>query len=361
MSIPSSTRENMKLSVVVVVFNMSREAPRTLRSLSVPYQRGISADDYEVLVIDSGSNPPFDASEIAELTGNFRLIRLDEPTDSPVTAVNLGLAQARGDLVCVMIDGARIATPGLLAAAIRADCSYPGAVISPLGWYLGFDMQAELLSRGHGTDDEDALLARIDWPSEGYRLFEVGVLDESNQHWQTRRQVTESNALFLRRAAWEDLGGMDERFASTAGGLVNLDTFTRAVEASEGRVILLLGEGTFHQIHGGFATNAVHDQRRRRMRAMYREYALIRGTSYVPPTIEPICIGSIPRVGAEVLHTASRLREERDLLARKVANMQASYIYRLAKPIRVASAWIRSLSGQNGLSEPTRAQSRTLQ
>jgi glycosyltransferase involved in cell wall biosynthesis len=350
----------MKLSVVVVVFNMSREAPRTLRSLSVPYQRDMSVDDYEVLVIDSGSNPPLDARALAELPSNFRIIRLNDPSDSPVTAVNLGLAQARGDLVCVMIDGARIATPGLLAAAIRADCSHPGAVISPLGWYLGFDMQAELVSRGHGAADEDALLARIEWPDEGYRLFDVGVLDESNQHWQTRGQVTESNALFLRRAAWEELGGMDVRFASTAGGLVNLDTFTRAVDASAGKVVLLLGEGTFHQIHGGFATNAVHDQRRRRMRAMYREYALIRGKSYVPPTIDPICIGTIPRVGAEVLHTASRLREERDFLARKVAHMQASYVYRLSKPIRVASEWIRSLSGNGGPAEPTRAPSRTM-
>lgn len=38
------------VSVVVVVYNMPREAPRTLHSLSAEYQRHIDADDYEVIV-----------------------------------------------------------------------------------------------------------------------------------------------------------------------------------------------------------------------------------------------------------------------------------------------------------------------
>jgi glycosyltransferase involved in cell wall biosynthesis len=335
----------MKLSVIVVVFDMSREAPRTLLSLSASYQRGIASEDYEVLVIDNGSSPPFDANELSSLTGNFRLIRVQEPRDSPAGAVNSALSQAQGELICVMIDGARIATPGLLAAALHADQAHAGAVISPLGWHLGFDVQADLLGRGHGRTDEDALLARIRWPSDGYRLFEIGVLDESNEHWQTRREIAESNALFLRRTAWQELGGLDARFASPGGGLINHDTFARAVEAADGRVVLLLGEGTFHQIHGGFTTNAVGHERKRRMRAIYREYAQIRGKSYAATSISPICHGCIPLVGAEALGPAARLRYERDVLARQLSQIQASYTYRLAKPIRAASAWIRSRRG----------------
>ena len=49
----------LAVSVVVVVYNMPREAPRTLHSLSASYQRHIDADDYEVIVVDNGSNPPF--------------------------------------------------------------------------------------------------------------------------------------------------------------------------------------------------------------------------------------------------------------------------------------------------------------
>jgi len=83
------------LSVVVVVYNMPREAPRTLLSLSATYQRHIDADDYEVIVVDNGSNPPFDPNEIAGLSGNFRLIRIDPAPPSPAQAINRGLAEAR--------------------------------------------------------------------------------------------------------------------------------------------------------------------------------------------------------------------------------------------------------------------------
>src|SRR5215831_3404124 len=93
---------------------MPREAPRTLLSLSASYQRHIDADEYEVIVVDNGSKPPLDRKEIDKLSGNFRLIRLDSPPPSPAHAVNCGLAEARGEIVGVMIDGARIVTPGLL-------------------------------------------------------------------------------------------------------------------------------------------------------------------------------------------------------------------------------------------------------
>ena len=129
------------LSVVVVVYNMPREAPRTLLSLSATYQRHINADDYEVIVVDNGSNPPFDPNEIAGLSGNFRLIRIDPAPPSPAQAINRGLAEARGDIIGVMIDGARIVTPGLLHFARHGAGLYDKAVVATLGWYLGNDFQ----------------------------------------------------------------------------------------------------------------------------------------------------------------------------------------------------------------------------
>jgi GT2 family glycosyltransferase len=46
---------NPKLSVIVVCFNMFREAQRTLYSLSSTYQRHVEPSDYQVIVIDNGS------------------------------------------------------------------------------------------------------------------------------------------------------------------------------------------------------------------------------------------------------------------------------------------------------------------
>ena len=45
------------LGVVVVVHNMHREARRTLHSLSRSYQWGIDDLDYEVIVVENGSDP----------------------------------------------------------------------------------------------------------------------------------------------------------------------------------------------------------------------------------------------------------------------------------------------------------------
>ena len=84
-------RRKPALSVVVVVYNIPREAPRTLLTLSASYQRHIDADDYEVIVVDNGSKPPFDPALIESLSGNFRLIRIDPAPPlrrTPSTAVS---------------------------------------------------------------------------------------------------------------------------------------------------------------------------------------------------------------------------------------------------------------------------------
>ena len=106
----------MKLSVVIVSHNMERELPRTIRSLSPAMQRGIATDDYEVIVVDNGSTTRFPEAECRRWIPDIRIVRIESPTVSPVAAVNRGLAMATGGLVGVMIDGARMASPGLLAA-----------------------------------------------------------------------------------------------------------------------------------------------------------------------------------------------------------------------------------------------------
>ncbi len=84
------------MTAIVVVHNMAREAPRTLRSLSAEYQQHIGADEYEVIVVDNGSDPPLEASVLDGLEGDFRLIRVDPAPRSPAHAINVGLAAARG-------------------------------------------------------------------------------------------------------------------------------------------------------------------------------------------------------------------------------------------------------------------------
>jgi hypothetical protein len=291
-----------ELSVVVVVHNMAREAPRTLLSLSSTYQRDISADDYEVIVVDNGSNIPLDRQSAADPPGPFRFIRIDPAPASPAHAINRGIAEAQGKTIGVIIDGARLVTPRLLHFARHGAQLYPRAIVTALGWYLGSDVQSHAMCAGYDAREEDALLESIGWPQEGYRLFEISTPDESSVNgWLAGPEgagfVFESNALFASRETWDLLDGADERFSSPGGGLLNFDLFRRALELPEARLVLLLGEGTFHQLHGGIATNAAPSLFQERYGRWAAEYRSIHGQPWAPPTLRhlPTHLGTLPR------------------------------------------------------------------
>src|SRR3984957_17965365 len=290
-----SRRHRPGLSVVVVVHNMAREAPRTLYSLSAAYQRHIGADDYEIIVVDNGSMPPFDAKVIESLAGNFRLLRLDPAPASPAQAINRGLAEARGKVVGVLIDGARIVTPGLLHFARRGVELYPRAVAVTLGWYLGRDLQRLSMEAGYNREREDAMLASIGWPQDGYRLFEIAAFDESSvDGWFS--QIEESNALFLSRESWNRIGGVEERFDAPGGGYLNLDTLGRAIELPDSELVVLLGEATFHQLHGGIATNQSFRDLAQSLSKWEEQYRAIRQRPWrAPSPPKRTYIGTLPQ------------------------------------------------------------------
>lgn len=131
-------------------------------------------------------------------------------------------------------------------------------------------------------ETEDALLAKHRWMEDGYRLFQCSIFDESaGASWFG--PVAETKSLFLERELWQELGGYDPRFASAGGGLVNLDVWSRACELPDALPILLLGEATFHQVHGGAATN--HPDQVAHWPVLCREYAVIRGRPYRIPNV----------------------------------------------------------------------------
>lgn len=296
------------VSVIVVIYNMAREAPRTLFSLSTDYQRHIAAEDYEVIVVDNGSNPPFDRRLLEGLSGNFRLIRIDPAPPSPAYAVNRGLAAARGDSIGVMIDGARIVTPGLLHFARHGATVARAPVVATTGWYLGHDFQRRAMRNGYDQTREDALLATIQWPHDGYRLFEIATPDDSSVfNWLG--PIGESNALFLRREVWDQLGGMDEQFDEPGGGFINGDTLRRALEIPEAQLVFLLGEGTFHQLHGGIATNAPPERLGGDIPRWKDQYQRLRGKPFEAPEIRkaPIYLGTLPVPAlSRMVHAAVR-------------------------------------------------------
>lgn len=278
------------LSVILVAYNMGREIPRTIQSLSPSLQHGIAADDYEIIVVDNGSSAPIDLAQLRQWGANVRLEQVHTPTVSPVPAVNMGLALAQGDLCGVLVDGARMVTPGLLASAITAQRLHARPVIATVGFHLGPDHQSRSVTRGYNQTVEDRLLREVDWESDPYRLFRISVFAGSSPRgWFV--PMTESNALFLTSTMWRELAGYDPGFVSPGGGLANLDIYARACSLPDCRLIVLLGEGTFHQIHSGVSSNSPESK----WQQFHDEYRQVRGQAYRAPPNQPLYVGNLPR------------------------------------------------------------------
>jgi glycosyltransferase involved in cell wall biosynthesis len=242
-----------KLSVVVVCYEMAAQIKNTLRSLLPPYQRGVETSDYEIILVDNGSAKILD-DETRTISSNLQYIYIppNKSSPNPALAMNRAAALSRAPLLCLMIDGARMLTPGVLSWGMRLLELAPGAMVEVRGWHLGPKWQTESVAEGYSHDIESQLLEQVRWWENGYRLFDIAAPTPQSRFGFSAR-TAESNCIFMSRDIFSRIGGFDERSRAGGGGLVNLDFFSRAVTAADD-VFTLLGEGTFHQVHGGAAT-----------------------------------------------------------------------------------------------------------
>ena len=276
-----------KLSIVLVHYQMERELKRTLYTLSDKYQSDISNDDIEILIMNNEDKPLVLDYEI---NSNVRIINMDNPQKSPVFCINKGITLASSDLICVMIDGARMASPGLIENSISAAGISKRAIITTMVFHLGPDVQMSSVHNGYDQQAEDELLSSIDWEKDGYKLFDIATISGSlSGGWFGT--ISESNAITMSRELWNELGGYNEAFTSRGGGLVNLDTYKRACELQNTVFFRLIGEGTFHQVHGGVATNAEDSDAVQK--EFYDEYMRIVGKPFEPTEKKVIYWGNI--------------------------------------------------------------------
>lgn len=272
--------------MIVAVHNMEREAPRTLHSLSATYQQGMNESDYEVIVADCGSDRPLDEMMVKSHGRNFRLLRFDA-APSPVKSVNQAVRMSKGDIIMICIDGARILSPGILSLTLSAFRAFRDPLVATLAFHLGPGLQNESMLEGYDRNEEDRLLGSIDWMKNGYDLFSISSLAGSSRNgWML--PLMESNCLAMRRETFEKIGGLEEKFRMPGGGLVNLDFYSNACEATD-ELVLLLGEGSFHQIHGGVATNATPENHP--FQEFEKEYIAIRGKKISPTEKKAILFG----------------------------------------------------------------------
>ena len=291
----------MKLSVILISYDMAREIPRTLQSLSRRYQLGAQELEYEVLLVDNGSPVPLDEATWANIDVPVRLICVQNASSSPAGAINIALEEAAGEVVCLMIDGAHILTPGVFKMALSSYQAFENAVVAIRYFYLGMQEQTVSIANGYNQHFEDQLLEKISWPDDGYRLFEISTPLRSGANrltWLNR--MFEANCLFLRRSLFKDIGGADDRFDYPGGGFLNLDIFKRAVEAPGVTPVQLIGEGSFHQVHGGVTTNS-HGMARETKLDKYRaQFAKIRGHVQFTSKVSFTYMGHMPTQASNI-------------------------------------------------------------
>ena len=292
------------LSIIVNFYNMRREARRTLYSLSTFYQAGVNEDDYEVIAVDNGSSAPLCEDEVRNYGKNFSYFYYDTTSVSPAEAMNFAVGKSRGKFITLFIDGARILSPGVVRYTLDALKLYSNPVVALLSWHLGEKLQNESILDGYNQAVEDKLLAATNWKDDGYQLFSISTLAGScTGGWFL--PFAESNCLTMSRAIFDKLGGLDERFQTPGGGLLNLDIYKRACEQPGSNLIVLLGEGIFHQFHGGVATNALQSEHP--WKIYKKEYKQIRKKAYSIPAKKPCYFGSMNSHALPVLvHSANQ-------------------------------------------------------
>ena len=273
---------------------MQRLAENTALSLAADYQTGVSPEDYEVIIVENRSSSNIKSAFISRLPNNFHYHLRDEGEPTPVHAINEGVRMARGKNVCIMVDGARLVTPGVVRTLLSAHGITADVVATIPSYHLGKELQQDAAETGYNTQIEQELLASIGWPNDPYRLFEISCLSKSS--WRgVFLENWESNCISMPATLWEELGGADPRFNTLGGGYVNLDIYKRACETERVTHVVIPGEGSFHQFHGGATTGGIRqDKREALMREIRENYESIRGRPYTPPKTNPIYLGRIP-------------------------------------------------------------------
>lgn len=296
-----------QLSIIVIGFRMPRQLEQTLHTLSCDYQQDVSENDYEVVIVENDSDKMLSSDFVEALPENFRYYSRHESGQSPVAAINFAFEKCQGEMIGLMIDGAHMVTPRVVKYVLCAQRAWEYPLVVVPGYHLGGESQTQDIN--YTEEREKELLRTIDWRDNGYQLFSVADFSPANR-FSYMHPIMECNCVFTPRISFERIGYCDSRFTLRGGGPVNLHLFRQLGTLPETEIVVLPGEGSFHQYHGGVTTSSYAD--RENEIASHREqlnsFWLGRFKSV---SREPVLLGAVTYWAHSFLQRSSQAAEKR--------------------------------------------------
>ena len=296
-----------KLTILVVFFNGRREAERTLHSLTTKYQLDAVPGSYKVMVLDSGSTEPLDPERIKSFGKYFEYHYVETNYPSPAEALQKGLTFVDTPYVGISIDGARMLSPGIINGFFEILKIDKNPFVYTPRYYLGKYVQMDSVKRGYKKETEDLLLNSVNWKENGYHLFKISSIEQSEEYEYDA--LGESNLFFCSTKELRESEQLDKPYYSLGGGLMNLDCFLFFTSHKHIKTYCLVGEATFHQIHGGVVSNAKREESK--LPQYRKEFFKINNSTYHRITYDvnfyghynSITMSYLPKKGSETINT----------------------------------------------------------
>jgi glycosyltransferase involved in cell wall biosynthesis len=282
-----------RISVILIGYKMPSQLRNTLATLAAGYQHGMSAADYEVIVVENSSDSTLTDTDVQSLPDNFRYFLRENTGRTPVPAINFAFQQCLGNYIGLIMDGARMLSPGVIRSADMASRLDTNALTVVPGYHLGEQEQHFNEDPELALQEERRLLTSVDWRSDGYELFAISTFSGANRRGYLH-PIMECNCLFASRDSYAQIGYADPQFTLHGGGSINLHMYRSLGMRPQSRVVVVPGEGSFHQYHGGVTTSAYADREAEIERHRTQLHSLWPGGFHALRRA-PTLLGEIPR------------------------------------------------------------------
>lgn len=309
------------ISFIICAYNIEKQLIRTLKSLSPSYQNA-PRTEIEVIIVDNGSRPKVSLEGLKKYPFVSQVIHV-EGKPSPVFAMNNGIEAAKFSNIALMIDGAHILSPGVFRNAKSIFQSMPNPVISVPPYHLG-EISQNLFQPIDVFQKEEEKLRELNWPVNGYSLFDYAV-KQGEGITKNSLNDPESNCLITTRKNLDRLGAFEEHFDEPGAGLANLEIFTRLSMDTENDYVILFGEGSFHQNHGGVTTNISPEERDEKVKQYFDKFEKLLGHRVLTNYRSPFLYGTVRKSVREVTIISSAFMKAKQKILVDLSKLYLKY------------------------------------